>query len=142
MEKSEHIETKQVLGFDVFAIAVVFILPMVLIFFSNSIGGTFIGIVFLAFIIYGVVFLYNQLYRKKLLIGKDTLLFENKCYFKTEVQTIKYNQIKNVSVEQGLFNKILNTGKLLIELDEGQTISLINIANPLEIKKIIESNLD
>ncbi len=141
MENKKEIQTKQILGFDLFAIAFVFLLPLILIFFSNSKGGTFIGIIFLLFMIYGVVFLYNQLYRKKLIIKNEYLVYENSYYLKSEIQNIDYNDIQKISVEQGLFNKLLNTGKLVVILKDEEEISLINLSNPLKIKETIESHL-
>lgn len=132
------IQTKQSLGFDILSILFVLLLPLIMIFFSNS-NGMFVGIIFLIYIVYGIVFLYNKLYRKKLMIKATNISFEDKYYFKKNIQNIDYDEIKEILVEQELFNKLLNLGKLTIVLNDKQEISLKNIENPYSIKDSIEN---
>lgn len=132
------IQTKQSLGFDILSILFVLLLPLIMIFFSNS-NGIFVGIIFLIYIVYGIVFLYNKLYRKKLMIKATNISFEDKYYFKKNIQNIDYDEIKEILVEQELFNKLLNLGKLTIVLNDKQEISLKNIENPYSIKDSIEN---
>jgi len=132
------IQTKQSLGFDILSILFVLLLPLIMIFFSNN-NGIFVGIIFLIYIVYGIVFLYNKLYRKKLVIKTTNISFEDKYYLKKNIQNIDYDEIKEILVEQELFNKLLNLGKLTIVLNDKQEISLKNIENPYSIKDSIEN---
>lgn len=138
-ENKISVKTKQSLGFDIVTIIFVLIIPLSFIFFSNKTAGIFIGIVFLAFFLYGITLLYNKLYRKSLIITENGMIYEDKYFFTTDTKTIDFNEIDCVKIEQTFFNKILNIGKLILKLHNDKQIFLININDPDEIKKLIDS---
>jgi len=137
MEQSQ-IYTKQIIGFDIVAIFIILLLPLVMIFFSHNKFGVFLGILFLAYITYGIVFIYNKLYRKKLIITSKNITYENKIYSKLETKIIEYSQIHSIDIKQTLFNRFINTGALTLTLKNKEEITLINILEPFKIQRAIE----
>lgn len=69
----------------------------------------------------------------------DKRIFYSSGILNEHFKSINYQYIIKLSLEQKVWDKLLNTGTLIIDISggEGEELKLINISNPLQLKKII-----
>jgi len=70
-------------------------------------------------------------------------IFSDSGIFKGEFKSIGYQYITDISLKQTLWNKISDTGTIIIHTAGGEAnnLEIRNISEPLKIKKIISDGI-
>ena len=104
--------------------------------FQAWIGATVVG----GYVLFHVFFLYfNAWY-----FATNKKIYKRTGYFWTKIVTADYEDIADVQVVQGLFDKILGMGKLKFNTSGSNRVEIIfeNIDNPFEVNRVIASIMD
>lgn len=130
--------TKQSVANEFPSMAAVLVMPSMLIILSHRKEGIVLGLLFLAFFIYGMVLIYNKLYRKTLTFTEKNIIFKNKEFSKIETKVIEYKELKIFQIKRNLLNNLTDTGKIILKTDDYE-LDMVNVIKPQELKTIIET---